>query len=481
VNDRLNPLSTDLKQVAHDIFDFALAECSIERAFDRRLQFIADPQGPAIVVDDSATIPLSPLKHVRIIAAGKAAVPMLASLLRRLTLPSPCDIQGVLITPNPPPNLLPTLQYFAGGHPLPNQASFAGAAAALTLLRDVADSPDTLCIFLISGGASSMMELPLDPTITVDDTASFHQALVHSGATIVEMNCIRKHFSAVKGGRLARAAGRARKLTFLVSDVRPDHLDALGSGPTIPDPTTVAQCRAVLEKYNLLRTFPTSVQRFFQSPDLPETPKPGQIVSPAFNLIDSDNLAEIAQSRAAYLGFHAIVDNTCDDWSYDAAADYLLERIRRLRLDHRKVCIISTGEVTVKIPQSTPHPSSDRNSPTAPIALGGRNQHLALYLLTQLRTSDSPIAVLSAGTDGIDGNSNAAGAVVDQSTLDGNLPVTGGIHRSHSTQPSRRAGALEALQQFNSSTWLTQAGATIITGPTGHNLRDLRILLADRT
>jgi len=304
------------------------------------------------------------------------------------------------------------------------------------------------------------------------------------------MNCVRKHFSAVKGGRLALAAGMAQTMSLLVSDVPPAHLDALGSGPTVGDSTTVAECRGILARYGLMERFPAPVRRFFESAELPETPKPEQLESvPEYcntatschserseesphsvrsatlyptsedapnahvcKLLDSDEMAEAARSHAERLGFHAVIDNTCDDWSYDAAADYLLKRLRELRRQHSRVCLISAGEVTVRVAEAAVN------------ARGGRNQHFTLYAATQLRADDAPIAVLSAGSDGIDGNSDAAGAIVDEHTLDGE---------------GSRESALRALAEFDSSTWLSRVGATVVTGPTGHNLRDLRILIAE--
>jgi hydroxypyruvate reductase len=315
---------------------------------------------------------------------------------------------------------------------------------------------DTLCLFLLSGGASAMMELPLDPSISLADTIAFHQALVLSGASIVEINCVRKHFSAIKGGRLALAAGAARKLTLLVSDVPPGRLDALASGPTLPDPTTVAECREIVSSYKLLDRFPAPVARFFTQPGRPETPKPFQLHSPSCKLLDSDELARRAQDHAARLDFHAVIDNTCDDWSYDDAANYLLARLRSLRRDHPRVCLISAGEVTVQVPQLDPHRTH----------IGGRNQHFALYAATLLRPQDAPLAILSAGSDGIDGNSPATGAIVDEQTL---------------SSCSLLENAIASLADFDAYTWLHRADATIVTGPTGHNLRDLRILLADES
>jgi glycerate 2-kinase len=439
-----------LKELARSIFEQALADCSIERSFDRIMQV----DRGRLILDGRGIGALDRLKRVRILSTGKAATAMLNALLARLPLPHDCDLQGVLIAGERPPNLPPTIQFFAGGHPSPNEASFAGAAAALAMLQEVrgASQDEALCIFLISGGASAMMELPLDPSISLEDTVGFHRALVASGANIVEMNCVRKHFSAVKGGRLAVAAGSARKVSLLVSDVPPEHLDALASGPTIPDPTTIEQCREIIARYSMLDRFPASVRRFFESPELPETPKPAELDSPRWKLLDSEELIKAAQHHAAALGFQTVVDNSCDDWNYQDAAEYLLNQLRQLRREHPRVCLISGGEVSVTLP----------HLPT-PTGAGGRNQQLALYLATQLHPNDGPIAVLSAGSDGIDGNSPAAGAVINEHTVGGGW------------QP---AEAEQALAEFDSYSWLHSAGATVVTGPTGHNLRDLRILLA---
>jgi hydroxypyruvate reductase len=461
----------DLKEIAGRIFKQALADCSIDRAFDRILRTDADATGTHLLLGGERVLKLDLLQRVRIVAVGKAASAMLTSLLARLTLPSSCDLQGVLIAGERPRDLPAAIQFFPGGHPVPNQASFAGAAAALAMLQALSGtSPDhTICIFLISGGASSMMELPLDTTISLEDTVAFHRALVYSGASIVEINCVRKHFSAVKGGRLALAAGAAQKISLLVSDVPPAHLDALASGPTLPDPTTIAECREILARYSLLERFPASVRRFFDSPTLPESPKPGNLSSRSWKLLDSDELAALARSHATSLGFHAIIDNTCDDSSYTAAADYLVQRLRQLRRQHPRICLISAGEVTVKVPDQLSTGTSH---------VGGRNQHFALYLATQLHAGDGPVTVLSAGSDGIDGNSIAAGAIVDQHTLDGDLPIALPGNTIPDSPLSRRASASRALGQFDSFTWLSNVGATVVTGPTGHNLRDLRILLA---
>jgi glycerate 2-kinase len=456
---------------ARSIFDKAIADCSVENAFASRLSALDAGRGMQLHIDGEV-IDLTRLKHVRVIAAGKASIAMLQCLLDRMALPTDCSLSGVLIARERPAQLAAGFQFFDGGHPLPNAASFAGARAALDLLGDLPHgdnaSEENLCVFLISGGASAMMELPLDATITLEDTIAFYRELVHSGASIAEINCVRKHFSAIKGGRLAIAADNAQSISLLVSDVPSGYLDALASGPTLPDSSTVTECREIIERHGMLERFPAAVRRFFEASNLPETSKPGELIPRAWTLLDADQLAAAAQRHAAGLGYHVVLDNTCDDWAYEEAAHYLLQRLRALREEHSSICLISSGEVTVRLPEQ-----NGDNDNLALVGIGGRNQHLALYIATLLQPSDAGIAVLSAGSDGIDGNSVATGAVVNEQTLQGELVADSSVE-------GLRDRALNALENFDSSSILAKIGATITTGPTGNNLRDLRILLSDR-
>ena len=459
---------TGLRQIARTIFEQTLADCAIERAFALKVKPVHGSDTFTHLLFGDHAIDFSALKHIRVIAAGKAAKSMLNALLAHVPDVRHCDIKGVLIAPDAPA-LLRGFDFFPGGHPFPNEASFAGARAALDMLNGLpkdATVGNTLCIFLISGGASAMMELPLDPDITLEETIAFHSALVHSGASILEINCVRKHFSAVKGGRFALAARPATCLTILLSDVPPGNLDTIASGPTLPDTSTVAECRQILTRYHLLDQFPPTIRRFFASENLPETAKPGDLNSLTWTILSADDLAASARMRAEALGFVAVVDNTCDDWDYRDAAEYLLRQIRGLRRKHNRVCLISTGELTVRPKDSEGHGVAIVSGN------GGRNQHFALFTAMLLKDSDAPIAVLSAGSDGIDGHSDAAGAVIDSQTLCG---VAGEAEPSHDL----RAAAEQALQDFHSSTFLQSLDATIVTGPTGNNLRDLRILIVD--
>lgn len=307
-----------------------------------------------------------------------------------------------------------------------------------------------------------MMELPLDSAISLEETVCFHRELVHSGGSIAEINCVRKHFSAIKGGRLALEAEGVLSYSLLVSDVPTGHLDALASGPTLPDTSTVEQCREILARYGLMERFPASAREFFASGQLRETPKPAQLSARALTLLSADDTAVIAKQRAEELGFYAVIDNTCDDWDYRAAAEYLLGRLNELRREHSRVCLISSGEVTVELPGAAAD-LEDTKAIEKP-GVGGRNQHFALYAATLLKPSDGSVVVLSAGTDGIDGNSQAAGAIVDEECLRGD--------------EQRLSDVRTALRCFDSGTFLQELGLSIVTGATGNNLRDLRILLA---
>jgi hydroxypyruvate reductase len=475
-----------LREDARAIFAHALEACGIERVFGERVRC----EGATLVVEHSPliqpTIPairidLSNYRKTLIIALGKAAVPMTGSLLG--ILPRKLHVRGICSAPAKPARRDGRIRYYAGGHPLPNQDSFRAARSALRLLRRA--SENTFVIYLISGGGSTLFDLPLDPDISLRDTIVFHQALIASGATIAEINTLRKHFSAVKGGRLAAAAPQAVKLTLQVVDVPWQHADAVASGPTLADSSTVEDCRKLLDRYGLLEKFPPTVRRFFTQSNLPETPGdkaalkrnaeraeqarkagPGQYAWSSFSggsgvlltnwlatLLSESDLLRAAQDKAASLGYKIVVDNGCDDWPYEKAAAYLVDRLIELRRQHpgRKLCLLSGGEVTVRI---------DRQPGT-----GGRNQQFALAcaLLLEQRLPGKPVVCLSAGSDGADGNSPAAGAIAD--------PATVPRARALGFNPQAALAAFDACPLF------TALGDTLLTGPTGNNLRDLRILL----
>jgi glycerate 2-kinase len=357
-------------------------------------------------------------------------------------------LEGIVASSVEPASQVRGFRYFRGGHPTPNSESIQAASAMLQSLDALPAS--ALVIFLISGGGSSIVEKPCDDEISLDDLIATYRVLVHSGAPIAEINAVRKHLSAVKGGRLAQAAYPAQQVSLLVSDVPDATPDALASGPTMPDSTSVEDCCRIAEKYDLLRQFPQSTRELFERHALDETPKsddPVFVRARWWPILSNQTAIEEASAVAERLGFVVHVDNSCDDWDYVAAADYLLGRVRESRKLASPVCLISGGEVTVKVTNG---------------GVGGRNQQFALACAEKIAREN--ITVLSVGTDGVDGNSHAAGAVVDGSTAE----------RAKSRDLNVRA----ALEKFDAYPLFSALGDTIETGPTGNNLRDLRILLA---
>ena len=434
-----NKLALDMRVTARHLFGHALAEASIDRAFQRHVDC---DRGVLRIGEDLHD--LDSYNRVLVISIGKAAHAMVNSL----EMQAGNRFEGIVASSVDPVSQARGFRYFRGGHPMPNQESIRAAEAMLKSLN--AQNASSLVIFLLSGGGSSIAEKPIDDEISLADLITTYRVLVHSGAPIAEINALRKHLSAIKGGRLAVAASGAQQVSLLVSDVPDNTSDALASGPTMPDSTTVADCYDIVEKYGMLEQFPDSVRELFQRHALEETPKPDDLAfhrSRWWPLLSNATLLEAAQAEAQRHGFTVEIDNRCDDWDYVRAADYLLERLRILRAKSERVCLISGGEVTVKLVNG---------------GTGGRNQQFALACATKI--SGDAITVLSTGTDGIDGNSPAAGTIVDGSTLE--------RARARGLDPQAH------LAGFNAYPFFESLGDAITTGPTGNNLRDLRILLA---
>src|SRR5215470_2810346 len=384
--------NSSMRTIARDIFQHALREASVHKAFARHVNC---ERGILRVRED--LFDLNSYSRVFVVSIGKAG----HTLVEALEAQVGSRLEGIVASSVDPGSQVHGFRYFNGGHPTPNADSVRAAEAILKSLN--AQTASSLVIFMISGGGSAIAEKPIDDEISLADLMATYRALVLSGAPIAEINAIRKHLSAVKGGRLAQAAYPAQQVSLLVSDVPDSTLDALASGPTMPDSTTVAECQALVEKYELYEQFPESVRELFQRHALEETPKsddPSFVRARWWPVLSNKTAVEEAGAAATTQGFAVEIDNSCDDWDYDRAADYLLERLRKLRQSVSRVCLISGGEVTVKVTNG---------------GTGGRNQQFALTCATKIAGEN--IAVLSAGTDGIDGNSPAAGAVVDGMTL----------------------------------------------------------------
>jgi glycerate 2-kinase len=429
-----------VRDTAREIFRHALAEASIAKAFSRHVHC---ERGVLRVCED--LYDLQAYSRVLVVSIGKAGHTMAEALTQQV---GESSLEGIVACSVEPPAQMRGFRYFRGGHPTPNAESIRAANAIRKALD--AQTAASLVVFMISGGGSSIVEQPIDDEISLDDLIATYRALVHSGAPIAEINAIRKHLSAVKGGRLAQAAFPAQQVSLLVSDVPDETPDALASGPTMPDSTSTEDCYRIAEKHGLLQQFPHSSRELFERHALEETPKSDDQAfyrSRWWTILSNATALEEAKAAAERAGFAVHVDNSCDDWDYERAAEYLLKRLRELREESPRVCLISGGEVTVKVTNG---------------GIGGRNQQFALSCAGKIAGEN--ITVLSAGTDGIDGNSPAAGAVADGSTV--------------TRAQSSGLEALAALEKFNAYPFFSALGDAVETGPTGNNLRDLRILLA---
>jgi glycerate 2-kinase len=432
-----------VKKVARHLFLRTLTEIQIPIVLARKLN-----REGSIIQAGGATIDLQDFREIVAISFGKAAFPMSEALNDVLAPEFP--VEGILVGPESPPRAFPGWTTFVGGHPLPTEESFAAGRTILDRLARCNER--SLVFFLISGGGSAMVEQPLHDGITLEDFQKLHSALVTCGAPIEEINVIRKHLSATKGGRLAAAAPRATKITFAISDVPEGQESALASGPTLPDASSVQDAERIVRAYDLLPKLPPSICTLLERRALSETPKPGE---PAFArshfelLLRTHDLTHACHHACEGEGFVCLADNSTDNWPIENAADYLLAQLDALRKDNpgHRVALLAGGEVS---------------SPVTGDGIGGRN--LAFVLACVPKIAGKKITVLSAGTDGIDGNSPAAGAVADGDTLQ--------RARAANLEPG------EFLRRSDAYNFFKHLDDIIITGPTGNNLRDLRILLA---
>ena len=383
-----------------------------------------------------------------LIGAGKGAGPMAEALVAgsrgRIA-------RGCVIVPHEERPSVPNVLVVRGEHPVPGPGSLAATRTLLDMLTGL--EPDDCVLFCLTGGASSLLVSPA-PGIALDDLGVVNRALLDSGADIRAMNTVRKHLSRVKGGWLARHAQRAGVVSLILSDVVGDDLSVVGSGPTVPDPTTFADAWRVVEEYGLERRLPAAVCRYLRqglSGEQPETPKPGE---PAFarihNLLIGSNRGALqaASDAAGRYGAHPhLIDEPLVGDTGKAARDFAAT-VREIRRKCRApTCVLAGGETTVRVRGN---------------GKGGRNQEFALRVALELR--DEPgWSLLSAGTDGIDGPTDAAGAFVDATTLD-----------------RARAKGLDPhafLSNNDTYTFFSALDALFRPGPTGTNVMDVKLAL----
>ncbi len=432
----------ELRRAARAILDAAIAAGDARRLTGRALRL----EGSRLTVGGRA-FDLARLRRIVVVGAGKASAEMATAvedvLGERVTA-------GLVVVKDARGARGSRVRVVEAGHPLPDERGRAAADEILGLVT--AAGPDDLVLCLISGGGSALLPLPV-PGVSLAEKQAVTRLLLEAGATINELNAVRKHLSALKGGQLARAAAPAPVVALLLSDVIGDPLDVIASGPTAADPTTFADALAVLDRFGLRARLPAAARRQLEAGargELPETPKPGDpLFARVTNMVVGNNglVAAAAADEARRLGYTPLLLTRSLQGEAREAARVFAAILRDAALTGTPVprpgCLIAAGETTVTV-----------RGP----GKGGRCQEFCLAL-APLLAGLGGVLVLAAGTDGSDGPTDAAGAVADGTTA--------GRARRSRLDPRAALGANDAYSFFGA------LGDLVVTGPTGTNLMDL--------
>lgn len=391
-------------------------------------------------------LPNPPKGRTLVVGAGKAAASMAKAVEENWDGP----LSGLVITRYGHGVPLERIDLVEAAHPVPDEAGRESARRILEMAREL--GPDDLLLCLISGGGSALLALPADG-ITLEDKQEINRALLRSGATIGEMNCVRKHLSVIKGGRLAAAASPAQVVTLLISDVPGDDPSVIASGPTVADPTTFADADSILKKYGIQG--PKAILEYLQH-SADETPKPGDPKlerSRTVMLATAQNALEAAADRAQSLGYTPVIlGNSIEGESRDVANVHagIARQIANHGQPAEAPCVLlSGGETTVTVKGS---------------GRGGRNTEFLLALAVALE-SHPRIHAIACDTDGIDGTEDNAGAILFPDSL---------------TRAERlKLKAAELLDDNNGYQFFSALGDLFITGPTRTNVNDFRAILID--
>lgn len=417
---------------------------------------------PYRAVEDQIPRILSTYKHggfnkVLLVSFGKAAYLMAKAACEGL---GDLITRGIVITKYGHAaghHLHDRVDIYEAGHPIPDDNGLRATAEVIKLL-DESDG-ETLVLCSISGGGSALLVSP-QGGISLDDKQAVTNLLLKSGATINELNTVRKHLSAIKGGRLAKCAYPAKVISLILSDVIGDNLDVIASGPTSPDSTTYAMALSVLKKYRLTKKLPPPVKDILEAGvegRVADSPKEGDLIfARVENIIVGSNrkAALAAEKKAKELGFDSTILSTELQGEARDVARWLAKQVMEAKTSlagkkGKKICLISGGETTVTVRAK---------------GKGGRNTELALAFALAIEGVQG-ITLLSAGTDGTDGPTDAAGAIVTGQTV----PRA----RSLGLDPSAY------LQDNDSYTFFEKTGELLLTGPTGTNVMDLQVILMD--
>ena len=394
---------------------------------------------------------LTSIENLYVVGCGKAAAQMALALQEivgaRIT-------GGVVVVKYGHGLPLQKIKVVEAGHPIPDEAGRCGAAQVIEMVSRA--GADDLIFFVISGGGSALLPMPADG-LTLEDKQRTTEVLLACGATIGEINALRKHLSRIKGGRLAELAFPAHVIALILSDVLEDQLDVIASGPTVGDATTFTDCLGILQAYGLREKIPPAVVAHLERGargEVAETPKPAAAIFQKVQnvVVGSNRLAlDAASEQAKNLGYKTTLLSTAISGESRIVAASHAARAKEWALKRSAgeppLCLISGGETTVTLRGD---------------GLGGRNQEFALAAAVEIADLNN-LVLLSAGTDGTDGPTDAAGAVVDGATI--RRGEAQGLH------------ATEFLARNDSYHFLRRTGDLLVIGPTFTNVMDMHVIL----
>jgi hydroxypyruvate reductase len=436
----------ELRKAARRIFDAAVRAVDPAEAVRRHVR-----REDSRLRIGQETLDLGGVHQIVVVGCGKAAAPMAAAVEDVL---GDRISRGVVVTKYGHVQPTRMVRIHEAGHPVPDDAGIKGAEAILDHVRGL--GPKDLVLVLISGGGSALTPAPVDG-ISLSEKQALTKSLLACGADIREINTLRKHISRVKGGQLARVAQPARVVALILSDIVGDPLDAIASGPTVPDPTTFADALRILDKYRIRGEVPATVRARLEAGargEVPETPKPDDpLFARVHNLIVGSNIQalEAARSEAHALGLTPMILSSSIEGETREIARMHAALAREIRTSGNPVtppaCLISGGETTVTLRGT---------------GKGGRNQEFVLAAALDIAGLPGTV-ILSAGTDGTDGPTDAAGAIADGETCSRALAL--GLNP--------RA----ALDGNDAYPFFEKLGDLILTGPTNTNVMDVRLVL----
>ena len=389
-------------------------------------------------------LPKAPRGRTLVIGCGKAA----ASMAKAVEDHWPGQLSGMVVTRYGYHVPTQRIEVVEAAHPVPDEAGRKAAERMLQMVQGL--SPEDLVLFLVSGGGSALLSLPA-AGLTLADKQAINKALLKSGANIVEMNCVRKHLSAIKGGRLAAACAPARLVTLAISDIPGDDPAVIASGPTVPDATTFAEARAILEKYRI--TEPKAVLDHLKEAS-EETPKPGdpRLAKAELHMVAAPQMSlEAAAEVARKAGVTPVIlGDAIEGEAREVAIVHagIARQVRRHAQPAKAPCVLlSGGETTVTVRGN---------------GRGGRNAEFLLALTLALG-GEAGIYALAGDTDGVDGTEDNAGAIAMPDSL---LRATG-----------RKLDAVKMLANNDGYNFFSALGDLVITGPTLTNVNDFRAIL----